>query len=479
MCGVVGVFGVDLAAVATYFGLHHLQHRGQDSAGITTVDAQGLHTIKNHGTVSEAIPADRFCELTGRTAIGQIRYPTVGSTTLDEAQPLVLVNTDTGEQVAVAHNGQLNGHGGWQQSLSDTERVLSTYARARGDSLEDRVLTTLSRVADYGSYALVMVFSDPEKGPTLVVARDRYGNRPLTMGRIGGGYGFASETAALRGIQTLGMYDKITYDRDVAPGEVIFLSERDGFKSVSGDDLPPALRPREYLPCFFELVYFSRPDSMVYGSQVSKARYNIGKALAREHPVDGDVVLAIPDSANDIARGYARASGIPQLPGILRSHYSGRSFIEAADILPVEALGTHRSFAISRKFGFNPDIIEGQRLIVVDDSLVRGLTSTRIVRALFEMGAAEVHLRIGSPPTTHSCFYGVETSQRDELVAATHPDKEAIRHSLGSVVDGRMRLPDSLEYLSFAGTMAATGLPPGSGCNACVTGNYVVPRGTS
>jgi amidophosphoribosyltransferase len=456
MCGVFGVYGHDEAANIAYLGLHALQHRGQESAGIVSTDG-ALHRHVRMGLVADAFDEAALATLTGRSAIGQVRYSTAGSSELRNAQPFVFEYA--GGQISIAHNGnlvnatelraELEAQGSIFQTSSDTEVIVHLMAKAKNLSspadVLGRLVFALSRVR--GAYSLVLLTSDDK----MIGVRDPNGFRPLTIGRLKDAFVLSSETSSFDLIEA-------EFIREVEPGEIVVI-EKNGMTShkLPFDQGAPA--PTF---CVFEHVYFARPDSLMNGKSVYRAREKMGMALAAEHPVEADVVIAVPDSGVPAAIGYSRASGIPFEMGLIRSHYVGRTFIE-----PQESI---RHFGVRLKLSPVRSIVDGKRVVVVDDSLVRGTTSRKIVKMLRNAGAREVHMRISAPPTTHPCFYGIDTPNRSELVAASHTVDEI----------GRYVTSDSIAYLSHDGMMSAVaGSTSGTGyCSACFTGNYPVALGS-
>jgi amidophosphoribosyltransferase len=453
MCGIFGIYGHDEASNIAYLGLHALQHRGQESAGIVTAEGSKLHRHVAMGLVSERFGKDTLAVLPGRAAIGHVRYSTAGSSELRNAQPFLFEYVHGG--LAIAHNGnlvnaaeirsRLERSGSIFQTSSDSEVIVHLIAQQREPELLDRLSAALRQVT--GAYSLLLLAEGK-----LIAVRDPHGFRPLVMGRLRDSYVFASETSC---------FDLIEADfiREIEPGEVVVA---DGVAVRSYHPFQPA--PPRF--CVFEHVYFARPDSLLNGKSVYRARERMGAQLAIEHPAEADVVVAVPDSGVPAAMGYSKQSGIPMEMGLLRSHYVGRTFIEPQDSI--------RHFGVRLKLSPVRSVVDGKRLVVIDDSLVRGTTSRKIVTMLRNAGAREVHLRISAPPTTHPCFYGIDTPTREELIASSHSTDE-IREYIGC---------DSLEYLSHVGMLAAAGAPPGttgsdnadSGfCSACFTGNYPVP----
>jgi len=450
MCGVFGCVGVPQAAAITALGLYALQHRGQEATGIVANDGGRFHVKKGIGLVADVYRDADLERVPGRMAIGHNRYSTAGGLTLENTQPLSVVWR--GGPVALAHNGNLTNAralradleraGSIFQTTLDTEVFLHLMARAGqgserpAESVQDALAEAARQVT--GAWSLVVLT------PTGVIAlRDPHGFRPLCLGRLGDGYVVASETCALDlvGAELL---------REVAPGEMVTLDEH-GLSSRQA--LPPASPPQH---CIFEHIYFSRPDSRVFGDTVDRVRRRIGRQLAIEQPAEADVVIAVPDSSNSIALGYAEQSGIPFELGLIRNHYVGRTFIQ-----PSQA---GRDFGVRVKFNPVAEVLAGRRVVVVDDSIVRGTTSRKLVRLLRRAGAREVHFRVGSPPVTHPCFYGIDTPSRKELIGAQKTVDE-IRDFLAV---------DSLGYLSEAGLLAAE-REPSHFCRACFTGRYPVP----
>lgn len=443
-CGLFGVFGHPDAARLTYLGLYALQHRGQESAGIVTSDGQRLRLEKGMGLVSDVFDEPRIDALVGDRAMGHVRYSTAGDTVGANAQPIV-IDCHRGP-IALGHNGnivnapllrhELEAAGSIFQSTSDTEVILHLYARSHRERLEDAIAASLSKVM--GAFSLLFLTPD-----ALVAARDPWGFRPLVIGRLGEATVVASETCALDLIDA-------AYVRDLQPGELVVI-DRDGLRSFH------PFPPEPVRQCIFEHVYFARPDSLVFGRNVLASRLALGRQLAREAPADADVVVPVPDSGMGAALGYAEESGLPFQWGLIRNHYVGRTFIE-----PRQSI---RSFGVKIKLNPVRSVLEGRRVVLIDDSIVRGTTSRKIVGMVREGGAREVHLRISSPPTVGPCYYGIDTPTRDELIAATH-SVEDIRAWVGA---------DSLAYLSQDGLLAAVGDAGGQRhCSACFSNRYPV-----
>ena len=442
MCGITGILtpGRDAARLA-YFGLYALQHRGQESAGIAAADGGTIRSHKDMGLIGAIFDEASLAELTGYIAVGHTRYSTTGSSIVVNAQPL-LESTEIGD-FAFAHNGNLTNTDELRASLaptttlqatSDSEVMAKTIVEASGTML-DRIKHVLSVAR--GAYSIVLCTKDE-----LFAFRDPWGVRPLCIGTFDdGGYAVASESCAL---PTIGA----RYLREIEPGEVVRITPR-GLEStvVVRENAHPAL-------CMFEYIYFARPDSMLNGRSIYMARYAMGRALAKEHPVDADVVMAIPDSAVPGGIGYAAESGLPYIEGLIKNRYIGRTFIS-----PDQGL---RSRGVQLKFNPVVENLRGQRVVVVDDSIVRGTTTPRIVKLLRDAGAREVHLRITSPPIKHPCYLGVDMATYDELIAANYSVDE-IRAKAGA---------DSLGYLSLKGLVTATGRKHDEMCLGCLTGEY-------
>ncbi|MBZ5562241.1 MAG: amidophosphoribosyltransferase [Acidobacteriia bacterium] len=440
-CGVFAVYGHPEASKLAYLGLYALQHRGQESAGIAVSDGEGLTIRRGMGHVDEVFPAEVIKNLPGHLAIGHTRYSTAGDTDLKNAQPL-MVSCHKG-QVALAHNGnlvnatsirrELESRGDIFQTTSDSEVILHFFARSRQTGFPEALAEALDRVT--GAYSLVILFKDSVYG-----IRDARGFRPLSLGQLDGAYVLASESCA---------FDLINakFIRDIEPGEMVILDA----KGITSLHYTPPAQPAQ---CIFEHVYFSRPDSMVFGRSVQESREMLGRYLAREHPVEADLVVPVPDSGVPAATGFAEESGIPMKIALIRNHYVGRTFIE-----PSQAI---RDFGVKLKLNPVRSLLEGKRVVLVDDSIVRGTTSRKIVRIVREAGAREVHMRISCPPTLSPCFYGIDTPTKKELIAATHTVEE-IRQFLGA---------DTLGYLSLEGMRRAVGDVQGHFCLACYTGNY-------
>jgi amidophosphoribosyltransferase len=456
-CGVFGIWAVghsEEAANFTYLGLHALQHRGQEAAGIVATDGETLHVHREMGLVADIFNAQVLARLKGGAAIGHVRYSTTGGSHVKNAQPLAVQYA--GGAIAVAHNGnlvnaealraELEAQGSIFSASTDTEVVVHLLARSRPtgapgsvEHLLGSIRQALSRVA--GAYS--MLFMTPK---AIVGVRDPMGFRPLVLGRLRGKWVLASETTALDLIEA-------DYVREVEPGELVVL-DASGLRSERlFPDAPAAPRLGR---CVFEHIYFARPDSVLFGRSVYEVRHGFGRQLAKEHPVEADLVIPVPDSGVPAAIGYAEESGIPFAMGLVRSHYVGRTFIE-----PQESI---RHFGVKLKLNALKGVLAGKRVVVVDDSVVRGTTSRKIVKMIRAAGATEVHLRISSPPTVWPCYYGIDTPTRQELIASTHSTAQIATYVTA----------DTLGYLSPDGLYAALGEERSGFCDACFTGEYLV-----
>ena len=443
-CGVVGVFGHPEAANLTYLGLHALQHRGQEGAGICSSNKRQLHIEKSKGLVVDIFSEKRLSNLPGTMAIGHNRYSTAGANTLKNVQP-IMVTFSLGP-LAISHNGNLvnayelkkslESQGAIFQSTSDSEVIIHLIANSSAKSLYERIIDAASNLV--GAFSLLIMTENE-----LIAIRDSYGFRPLSIGKYDGAYIVASETCA---------FDLIgaTYMRDVEPGEMIIINEK-GLESMK------PLHSHRHRFCIFEFIYFSRPDSYIFGNQnVNDMRKDFGHQLAKENPIDADLIIPVPDSGVPAAIGYAEESGIPFDFGLIRNHYVGRTFIEPKQ--------TIRHFGVKLKLNPVRKLLEGKRIVVIDDSIVRGTTSKKIIKMLKEGGRAkEVHLRISSPPTIGPCFYGIDTPTRKELIAATHSIDEIKKYITS----------DSLCYLSMEKMMKVVPNPE-EFCTACFDNNYPV-----
>ncbi len=452
MCGVFGIHGHDEAANIAYLGMHALQHRGQESTGLVAADDGRLRRHVSMSLVSDAFDRETLKTLPGNTAIGHVRYSTAGSSELRNAQPFLFEYS--GGTISIAHNGnlvnaaelrtELEASGSIFQTSSDTEVIVHLMAKAREPDVLGKLVAALRRIR--GAYSLVLLTNEGGS-QKMIGVRDPNGFRPLVIGRLKDAYVLSSETCS---------FDLIEADllREVEPGEIVVI-EKGGMTTHRVPE------PVAATFCVFEHVYFARPDSLVNGKSVYRAREKMGMRLAEESPVDADVVIPVPDSGVPAAIGYSRQSGIPFELGLIRSHYVGRTFIEPQDSI--------RHFGVRLKLSPVRSIVDGKRIVVVDDSLVRGTTSRKIVKMLRSAGAKEVHLRISAPPTTHPCYYGIDTPTRSELVAASHSVEEINRYVTS----------DTLSYLSHEGMMMAVATDPsGKGyCSACFTGKYPVALG--
>ena len=443
-CGVVGVSGIDSAAELAFLGLYALQHRGQEAAGIAVLSEHGARLHKGIGLVADVFDASRLAELPGSSAVGHVRYSTAGGGRVENAQP-IMVRYFEGDLV-IAHNGNLTNaldlrarlveEGAIFQTSSDSEVIVHLIARSRHKTVDAQVNDALTNLE--GAFSLVMSVGD-----TIYAVRDPRGFRPLILGRKNDGYVVASETCAF---DIMGA----EYVRDLAPGEVLKI--RNG-RIEEIPSLAPAGQPA---PCIFELVYFARPDSRLWEISVDRARRAFGKQLAREHPAEADVVVSVPDSANSAALGYAEESGIPFELGLLRNHYVGRTFIK-----PSQA---DRDFGARMKYNPVKEVVADKRVVVVDDSVVRGTTSKSLLKFIRQAGAREVHFRIASPPVRFPCFYGIDMPRQEDLIGSKM-SVDQIRATLKV---------DSLGYLSLEGMEGAVA-EQGPFCNACFSGNYTAP----
>ncbi|MDP1808705.1 MAG: amidophosphoribosyltransferase [Actinomycetota bacterium] len=444
-CGVFGVYGPgqDVSRL-TYFGLHALQHRGQESAGIAVADGESTVVFKDMGLVPQVFDERKLASLQGHIAVGHVRYSTTGSTRWENSQPIHKVYKNG--TLALVHNGnllnsrelrqELMANGSRFRSTSDTEVIAGMIAKAVDDSIETATAATMKRLL--GAYAIIIMTESQ-----LLAIRDPYGVRPLSIGKLGASWVLASETCALDIVGA-------TYERDVKPGEMIVIDER-GLRSEQ------VVTPKKPSLCVFEFIYFARPDSRINSQNLYVARKRMGMELAKEEPIEADLVIGLPDSGTPAAIGYAQESGIPFGEGLIKNRYVGRTFIQ-----PDETL---RQLGVKLKLNPLSEVIEGKRLVVVDDSIVRGNTSRQIVNILKEAGATEVHLRISSPPVTFPCFYGIDTDSEGQLIAAAKTVEEI----------GESLRADSLKYLSFEGLVRATGCRREDFCLACFDGEYPIP----
>lgn len=444
-CGVVGVYGHPEAANLVYLGLYALQHRGQESAGIVASTHSKMHLELGMGLVADIFDPSRLLKLPGPLAIGHNRYSTAGKSELVNAQPC-MINYAEGGSLALAHNGnlvnaqgirkELGSKGAIFQSTNDSEVIVHLMAQAKSETFVDRAAEALRQVS--GAYSLVLMTENE-----LLAARDPHGFRPLCLGKLDGAYIVASETCVMDLIEA-------EFIREVEPGELILINE-DGLQSFF------PFKEVEPKQCVFEHIYFARPDSFLFGEHVYTARKEMGRAMARESPVDVDLIVPVPDSGVVSAMGFAEESDIPFEMGLIRNHYVGRTFIEPQSQI--------RNFGVKLKLNAVKSIIEGKRLAVIDDSIVRGTTSRKIVKMLLEAGATEVHLRISAPPILHSCFYGIDTPNKEELIAHTHSLEETTKY-LGA---------NSLHYLSINKMLEVVQNEKNKFCSACFDGNYPVP----
>ena len=443
-CGVFGIYGHPNAAELTYYGLYALQHRGQESAGVVTCDTKRFYVHKGMGLVSQIFNGNVLHQLIGSMGIGHTRYSTTGSSHLSNAQPLT-VDCARG-QIAIAHNGnltnaaalreELEAKGSIFQTTVDSEIILHLMAQPTLGGNENNLIQTIRRIE--GAYSLV-IMTEQE----LIGVRDPHGFRPLSIGKIGDAWVLASETCAFDLIHA-------KFVRDVEPGEIIII-DKDGLKSIQAF---PEHRRRAF--CIFEYVYFARPDSNIANQNVYRVRVEMGRQLAREHPIEADIVVPVPDSGNCAALGYSLESGIPYEMAFVRNHYVGRSFLQPSQLI--------RDFNVRVKLNLITDLVKNKRVIIVDDSIVRGTTCKARVNNLKEAGAREVHVLVSCPPHMNPCVYGIDFPDRSKLMAANYTLPE-IQKYLSA---------DSLAYLSREGMVQATGLPADSFCMACYDGNYPV-----
>jgi amidophosphoribosyltransferase len=445
MCGIFGIFNHREASNLTYLGLHSLQHRGQESAGIVSTDGTVMYTRREMGLVSDIFDEEALLGMKGHAAIGHVRYSTAGSSVLKNAQPFS-VEYSKGS-LAIAHNGnltnakivreELENYGSIFQSTMDTEVIVHLIALSHENSTLDRLISALRRIE--GSYSLLVL--TPRE---LIAVRDPYGFRPLVLGKLKDSYAVSSETCAFDLIEA-------TYLREVEPGEVIHIS-REGIHSYS------PLKKMEPRRCVFEYIYFARPDSVVFDRTVYGVRKAFGRELARESNITADLVIPIPDSGISAAIGYSQASGIPFEMGLIRNHYVGRTFIE-----PKESI---RHFGVKLKLNADHETVKGKRIVVIDDSIVRATTGRKIITMLRQQGAKEIHFRVTSPPTRFPCFYGIDTPSRSELIASSHDVAEI----------NKFMTSDTLEYLTIDGMKRAIGNNSQSFkysfCDACFSGDY-------
>lgn len=440
-CGVFGVYGHPEAATLTQLGLFALQHRGQEACGIVSSDGKELHQFRSIGLVADVLNESVLKKLRGSSAIGHTRYSTAGKNTIKEVQPFAV--TCQHGQIAICHNGnlpfaqqkrkELEKAGAIFSSTSDTETILHSIARAEAQNIPDAISKVLSQIE--GAFSLLFLTLD-----SIIAVRDPRGFRPLVLGKLKDAWCLASETCAFDLIDA-------EYVREIRPGEMLVVNQK-GLES----HFP--FESKQFSFCAFEHVYFSRPDSVIFGRSVNESRHKMGKQLAIEQPCDADLVVPVPDSGVAAAIGYAAQSGINFRQAIIRNHYVGRTFIEPSQSI--------RSFGVRLKLNPIKDLIKGKRVVLVDDSIVRGTTSRKIVRMVREAGASEVHVRISCPPTISPCYYGVDTPTKAELIAAQLSVEEVCRYIEA----------DSLGYLSLEGMLQAIGLDPKFLCTACWSEKY-------
>jgi len=443
-CGIFGIYNHREASNLTYLGLYALQHRGQEACGIVSSDGQRLYSHKSMGLVADVFGnPEIFRNVPGDSAIGHVRYSTTGDSVSKNIQP-ILVNYSRGA-IAVAHNGnivnsqliraELEAWGSIFQTTMDTEIIVHLLAASKASSLEERMVEALNRIK--GAYCLLFITET-----RMVAVRDPHGFRPLCLGKLGESYVVASESCALDLIEA-------EFIREVEPGEMIVI----GRGGITSQFPFKKVKPSH---CIFEHVYFARPDSYIFGRNVYLARKELGRQLAREHAVEADIVIPVPDSGVPAAMGYAEESGIPFEMGLIRNHYVGRTFIEPAQSI--------RHFGVKIKLNPVRELLKGKRVVVIDDSIVRGTTSRKIVKMVRQAGASEVHMRISSPPTSYPCYYGIDTPNRKELISSSHTIEEIRRYITA----------DSLGYLSHEGLIAAVGGDAESFCHACFSGDYPI-----
>jgi amidophosphoribosyltransferase len=447
-CGIFGIFGHPDAAKLTYFGLYALQHRGEESAGIVISDGSQVREQKGMGLVADVFNEQSLAALHGNLAVGHVRYSTTGSSMLKNAQPFLV--SHAGMALAIAHNGNLtNAHelrqglekkGAIFQSTMDSEIFIHLIAHGLEQGLEPALVQALAKVE--GAYSMLLLTEGQ-----LIGARDPHGFRPLCLGKLNGAYVLASETCALDLIEA-------QYVRDIEPGEIIFINGN-GLHSIK----PASKTPSAF--CIFEFIYFARPDSYIFGQNVYQIRKRLGQMLAKEFQPQGDLTMPFPDSGNYAALGFAEASGIPFEMGVIRNHNVGRTFIQPSQSM--------RDFGVRVKLNPVRSVLKGKRVVIIEDSIIRGTTSRTRVQAVRSAGAREVHMLVSCPPHQHPCFYGIDFSTKGELIACHHSVEE-IQKFLGL---------DSLGYLSMEGMVEATGLPESNFCLACFNGRYPVQPDTA
>ncbi|MBN1384367.1 MAG: amidophosphoribosyltransferase [Elusimicrobia bacterium] len=443
MCGIFGIHGHKDAARLTYLGLYALQHRGEESAGIVAFNGKKISHYKNMGLVGDVFNERNIKTLRGDLAVGHVRYSTTGSSTVKNIQPFLVRHKRN--HIAIAHNGNLTNtvklhtaleeKGSIFQTTMDSEIIAHLLAKSEKEDYKQKVIEALSQLE--GSYSLVLMLDN-----ILVGARDPFGWRPLCIGRLEDAYVLASETCALDLIHA-------KYVRDVEPGEIVFIS-KDGLESVK------AFPQDKHSLCIFEYIYFSRPDSNIFGKNVYMVRKQLGRQLARECPAEADLVMPIPDSGNYSAVGFAEESKIPFEVGMIRNHYIGRTFIQPSQFI--------RDFRVKIKLNPIKDILKDKRIVIIEDSIVRGTTSRARVKTLRETGVKEIHMRVTCPPLRFPCFYGIDFPTKKELIASNH-EIEWIRDFIGV---------DSLKYLSREGMLDSMPLPKCEFCTACFDGNYPI-----
>jgi len=447
-CGVIGIWGIPEASTMAYLGLYALQHRGQEAAGIVSRDGKRLYRHAGMGLVADVFRGRYILDdLPGEAAIGHNRYSTTGQSTEDNVQPLLVA--DRAGSIAMSHNGNLVNYrnlrgfleeeGSLFSTSSDSELILQLIARSRSKTVSERLMEALRMVN--GAYSLALL-----TGKQLIAARDPLGFRPLCLGKLGSGWVVASETCALDLLDA-------EYVRDVNPGEIILI-DNDGLQSIQFIPI------RERRHCIFEFIYFSRPDSRVFGDNVDKTRRKLGHHLAKGHPIkNADIVISVPDSSNTAALGFSHVSGITFEMALIRNHYVGRTFIE-----PEQRM---RDFGVKIKFNTVAGVLKGKSVVVVEDSIVRGTTLKKLVRHIRDAGARQVHVRVSSPPIIRPCYYGMDFPTKEELMASTHTVEE-IRQHIGA---------DTLEYLTRDELLASAPHDNGQGyCTACFTGEYPIPN---
>jgi len=443
-CGIFGVYapGEDVARI-TFFALFALQHRGQESAGIATSDGKRIEVFARMGLVSQVFDEESLSQLTGNIAIGHNRYSTTGSSRVCNAQPIMV--GDGEDTIAVAHNGnivnsehlynELHGLGYHFNSSTDSEVIATLILTSPGQNIVDKIKYSMRRIK--GAYSLAILTKDK-----LIAVRDPLGVRPLCLGKINGHWVIASESCALDHIGAI-------FVRDIVPGEIVVIDEN-GVSSYYEPSTKQSI-------CIFEYIYFARPDSIIDGKLVYSSRRAMGEQLSREYPVDADIVVGVPDSATVASQGYANASGIPQADGFIKNRYVGRTFIS-----PDQRM---RDLGVRVKFNTLPEVLHDKRIVLVDDSIVRGTTTPKVINLLRKAGAKEVHMRVCAPPIKHPCFFGVDMASKWELIAA-QKSVEEIRQYIGA---------DSLGYISLDGLVESVGLPKNRFCTACFTGDYPIP----